>query len=259
MKKKSKTKATETIAPSAYSQPYIDSAAATLKPAYDASLAQANKFLPQLDKASGYYGDVLDGKFMGGNPWLSEMIANTNSDVTDGVASEFMNAGRYGSGYNQKILADALARNTTGLRYQDYATERGYMDDAGRNIAGLATTATALPMIPSQGYSEGVGGLLGKYITGNSQSTTKSSPSLLSSLAKVAQIAAAASDRRLKVDVEKVGEEPDGLGIYKYRYVTDNPTDPVRTGVMADEVEKLRPWALGPERGGFKTVNYGRL
>jgi hypothetical protein len=30
-------------------------------------------------------------------------------------------------------------------------------------------------------------------------------------------------------------------------------------GVMADEVAKLRPWALGPKRAGFATVNYGAL
>jgi len=28
---------------------------------------------------------------------------------------------------------------------------------------------------------------------------------------------------------------------------------------MADEVERLRPWALGPDIAGFKTVNYAAL
>jgi hypothetical protein len=32
------------------------------------------------------------------------------------------------------------------------------------------------------------------------------------------------------------------------------------TGVMADEVEKLRPWALGPRLAdGSRTVNYAAL
>lgn len=64
------------------------------------------------------------------------------------------------------------------------------------------------------------------------------------------------SDRRLKTGITKIGQEPDGLGIYNYRYVwSDEP----QTGVMADEVARLRPWALGPVVGGFATVNYGAL
>jgi hypothetical protein len=74
-----------------------------------------------------------------------------------------------------------------------------------------------------------------------------------------AQAGAAASDRRLKMDIEKVGEDADGLGRYRYRYVTDDPAAPLREGVMADEVATLRPWALGPTRNGFATVDYGAL
>jgi hypothetical protein len=59
------------------------------------------------------------------------------------------------------------------------------------------------------------------------------------------------SDRRLKTDIVKLGEEADGLGRYRYRYLWESEP---REGVMADEVARLRPWALGPEIGGFATV-----
>jgi hypothetical protein len=64
------------------------------------------------------------------------------------------------------------------------------------------------------------------------------------------------SDSRLKYDIEKIGEEADGLGRYRYRYLWDETP---REGVMADEVAELRPWALGPVVNGFATVNYGAL
>lgn len=64
------------------------------------------------------------------------------------------------------------------------------------------------------------------------------------------------SDPRLKYDIQKIGEEADGLGRYRYRYLWDETP---RIGVMADEVAELRPWALGPEIGGYMTVNYGAL
>lgn len=69
-------------------------------------------------------------------------------------------------------------------------------------------------------------------------------------------IAALISDPRLKTDVVKVGELPDGLGIYDFRYIWSKFK---WRGVMADEVARLRPWALGPQIDGFFTVNYGKL
>lgn len=69
-------------------------------------------------------------------------------------------------------------------------------------------------------------------------------------------IASLFSDRRLKRDIRRCGELHDGLGIYRYRYLWE---DGERVGVMADEVAELRPWALGPEIEGYKTVNYHLL
>ena len=55
-----------------------------------------------------------------------------------------------------------------------------------------------------------------------------------------------------------MGELEDGLGVYRWNYIWDDPS--VRfEGVMADEVEALRPWALGPVINGYATVNYGAL
>jgi hypothetical protein len=60
------------------------------------------------------------------------------------------------------------------------------------------------------------------------------------------------SDRRLKTDIEKVGETNAGLPIYTYKYKGDNKT---QMGVMAQDVEKKTPKAV-KEVGGFKAVNY---
>jgi hypothetical protein len=65
------------------------------------------------------------------------------------------------------------------------------------------------------------------------------------------------SDRRLKTDIEKVGETDEGLGKYIYRYIWDRP-DTKRLGVMADEVEKIYPHAV-QELDGYKLVNYGLI
>ena len=179
-KKKVKSKSSETIAPSAYAQPYIDSAAQTLKPAYEESLATSKQFQPGLLAASNFYGDTLGGKFLDGNPHLQGVIDSSNRDITDAVNSNFM--GRFGSGYHTNALVRGLGENENRLRYGDYAQERQYQNDAGRNMAGIATTATALPMLPAQGYADGIAGLLGKYLTSNGPQTTKKSGGLLGSV-----------------------------------------------------------------------------
>lgn len=62
------------------------------------------------------------------------------------------------------------------------------------------------------------------------------------------------SDERLKENIEPVGELYDGTNVYRYRYKGD-PTP--RIGVMAQEIEKVRPDAV-VEVGGWKAVDYGR-
>lgn len=74
-----------------------------------------------------------------------------------------------------------------------------------------------------------------------------------------------ASDPRLKTNVAKVGEYPDGLAVYDYDYlpiegrIADYMPQGRQRGVMADEVAALRPWALGPEIDGYATVRYDML
>jgi hypothetical protein len=62
------------------------------------------------------------------------------------------------------------------------------------------------------------------------------------------------SDRRLKKNVRRCGTLADGLGLYRYNYRGDGSNNEY-VGLMADEVEKLYPEAIG-EVFGYKTVNY---
>lgn len=64
------------------------------------------------------------------------------------------------------------------------------------------------------------------------------------------------SDERLKTDINPVGTTGDGLTIYTYRLKTGGP---VEMGVMAQEVEGVRPEAVLTLPSGLKMVNYGAL
>ncbi len=62
------------------------------------------------------------------------------------------------------------------------------------------------------------------------------------------------SDRRLKKDVKRIGDDPRGFGVYEFSYVWG----PERyVGVMADEVKHI-PGAVS-DFYGLSRVNYGAL
>lgn len=62
------------------------------------------------------------------------------------------------------------------------------------------------------------------------------------------------SDRRLKEDVEKVGELDNGLGVFSYRYKAGGPKE---IGLIAQDVRKSHPEAVH-RVGGALAVDYGR-
>lgn len=65
------------------------------------------------------------------------------------------------------------------------------------------------------------------------------------------------SDRRLKENIELIKILPNGLGWYEFNYIIE-PECRYR-GVMADEVLKFMPDAVGTDSKGFMWVDYGAL
>ncbi|HYH17889.1 MAG TPA: tail fiber domain-containing protein [Azospirillum sp.] len=70
--------------------------------------------------------------------------------------------------------------------------------------------------------------------------------------------AVAFSDRRLKTDITPAGTGSHDLPVYRFRYLWDAADAPLRTGFMADEVERVMPDAVF-EVSGFKAVDYGMV
>ena len=159
------------------------------------------------------------------------MEAMTRGQVGQGAAGGILN-----SGATAKALQSRGAEINQGF-YNNYLQQLSNLSGLGLQAGGLV--ANAGQRSTSTGTSKG------------------GSPSTLGSIAStVGGIASIFSDRRLKTDIEKIGEEADGLGIYRFRYIGQAARI---VGVMADEVAKLRPWALGRRVAGFATVNYGAL
>ena len=136
----SKTKSTskETLAPSTYSQPYIDQAVKGVNTGGQQSQDLLKQFMPQAQKSLGYYDDVMGGKFLGGNPYMDGMIQQTGENVSNRVNSNFSSSGRYGSDYHTGELTRGLADAVNNMRFSNYANERGMQNQAAMgNLASI--------------------------------------------------------------------------------------------------------------------------
>ncbi len=230
-----------------------------LKPKPQTSENVNNKLI-----TSTYGGQMNQG--VGATNFLAQLL---------GVSQPTMD--RVGGGLNQIAQAGgADAGYSNYLQKAGYAPAMRQMSQAvtGQGAAaGLLNSGSTAKALQSRGaeinqgffnnYMQQLAGLsglglqAGGLVANTGQKSTGSSPSTAGSIAStIGGIASIFSDRRLKHAIEKIGEFADGLGIYIYSYLGSN--DRIE-GVMADEVAKLRPWALGRKVGSFQAVNYGAL
>jgi hypothetical protein len=209
---------------------------------------------------------------------------NVNNDLITSTYGSSMNNGVTGNNYLTSLLTGTGDTGAANAGYNNYLQMAGYapaMRQLSQQItgqgaaAGILNSGSTAKALQTRGaelnqsfynnYLQQLAGLSGLGLqagglvanTGQQSKSTGGGPSTAGSIASaVGGIASIFSDRRLKRAVELVGREADGLGIYLCRYVWSRTR---RLMVMADEVAKLRPWALGPRRAGFATVNYGAL
>lgn len=100
------------------------------------------------------------------------------------------------------------------------------------NISGLASTQAQMQNQQAAQQQSGIGSLIGGGI------------SLAGSLF---------SDERLKENIQKVGTLDNGLNVYVFNYLG---SDVPQIGLIAQEVEKVRPKAVKATESGYLAVNY---
>lgn len=100
-----------------------------------------------------------------------------------------------------------------------------------------------------------VTGPMNSYMNAQQQAAanqTNSQNGFYNALGQLGSAAFMLSDSRVKTDVSQVGTLDNGLPVYAYRYIWGGP---MQIGVMAQDVEKVKPEAV-TEFGGIKAVNY---
>lgn len=224
---------------------------------------------PGLNAANGYAQDVLGGKYLNANPATEAMAHQAEQDAGNAVNSAFSLAGRTGSENNAAGLARGVAQAGNAIRFGQYNTERQNQQQAAGMLPSLTAAqfagvpaylgaAQAAGQLPYAGLSSLAG--MGSLWSGQG-TTTGTQPGgwgnqLLGAAASALPFIL--SERSNKTKIALLRREPDGLGIYRFAYKV--APDIMLEGPMADEVEKFRPWALGPRLpDGRRTVNYAAL
>ena len=137
-------------------------------------------------------------------------------------------------------LQQAYQQALDNANYGQYQQAQAYPYQQAQWAAGLGTA---------------LGSSLGSTTTGQT-TTTPPTPNPWTQAAGLGLTAASLflpSDERVKEDVEKIGETNDGQPLYRYRY-KGSPT--FHIGLLAQNVEKSHPDAVGVAAGGMKMVDY---
>lgn len=151
--------------------------------------------------------------------------------VTSNLAAKgALNSGAAGKNYLR------VANDISNQSASDYWDRLVGLNQQGLGAGSLAATA-------------------GQYSKSDKTSRGEGKSGLGNALALGAQMVAM-SDPRLKRNIVRIGETPEGIPTYEYEYLWDETK---RVGVMADEVAKLKPEALGPTIGGYRSVDYSKL
>lgn len=157
---------------------------------------------------------------------LGQSLYGMGSNTASQLAGIGTNQQQAALGLAQSILGAGTAQQQTQQAadqayYNQFLQQQGYPFQTAQFLAGIA---------------EGTGAL-----SGSTTNATTTQPGSLF------------SDEKLKQDKEIIGKTFDGQPVYRFAYKDDPGT--TRVGLMAQDVEKQHPGAVG-ESDGYKTVNY---
>jgi len=163
----------------------------------------------------------------------------------------------------QQSLNQQYANYQNQLRQQAIAEEaqrRGMsLNEMNALLSGQQVQMPQMPSFNQSGRAEtpnilgatqmGYDAQLGAY---NAQQAGFNN--LLGSAAQLGSAAFMFSDRRLKSNIVKLGDHPIGVGVYEYTMFGQR-----QVGVMAQEVQKVRPDLVKRHANGYLMVDYGGL
>lgn len=187
-----------------------------------------------------------------GNMIKSAALSPTQYQANLTGAGTALGAGQAQQQQDQTQLSDQVNRYTYNQELP-YEMLNQYANSINGNYGG---TSTLTQPYSSNALSGGISGALSGGMLGNLLFPAAAGGTAFGALGGAGLGALLAfSDRRLKKSIRKVGELIKGIALYEFKYLWGEEK---HTGVMADEVAKVRPDAIGNILG-FGIVDYGKL
>lgn len=164
-------------------------------------------------------------------------------------AQQLANLGNLGFGMGRQVQSDLMNQGNIQQLMQQQLIDAARQQFAGYTGAPASTI----------GY---VSQALGASPIPQSQ-TTQNNPGLFDYLTMGTKIVSALSDIRLKTNVERVGDLPNGLGLYTWDWTEDAKeaglSNSMTLGVIAQEVREVMPENVVETPSGYLAVKYDKV
>ena len=231
--------------------------------------------------------DVVTGQFNVSDP-LQRVLDDTISNTVNNITSQYSAGGRLGSDAFGTALGEGIASGVAPtLANALEADASRKMSAIGMTpslvsadlglfgaLSGVGTEQRALNQAlldrpaqsvaaSNQANQQRINNLIAALGGAPTPTTTtqSKSPSNLDALTALALVAS--SDRRLKVDIKKIGTHSTGLNVYEWEwnakaFVLGLDKHP-RKGFMAQEVQKVFPDAVVEGSHGYLMIDYSKI
>lgn len=188
---------------------------------------------------AGTGANALSALLAGDTSGLDTYLSNSAYDFEGEQGARGITANRAAQGI--------LNSGGTGKKYVEYGNDlrQRYIDNYYQKLLGQAQLGL------------GAGQLItGAGQTGESQSKGKSKGGLGGLIGGGLSVVAR-SERALKKNITEIGKNAEGIPIYRFWYKTGSGP---HIGTMVEDVERLKPEALGPiTKEGHRTVDYSKI
>ncbi len=195
---------------------------------YTRQLAEGSAFAERQRQSDMGYGLAAAGV----NPLMAQrVIGEGDQRATEQLGTQFagfeadLQQRQFGAGAGLVDLSNALNSEMTGRKEDQsrWADEYRLSDKHGRDMADAANKGAKNDLL---GSVLGTAGMFAMF-----------------------------SDRRLKKNIRRIGDHPIGVGVYTFSYKWE---DKMQVGLMADEVELVRPEAI-MSIGPYKMIRFDKL
>lgn len=222
--------------------------------------AQSQAILAGGQEQSRLFGLDLASRQQGVNE------GTTNANLNNSAQSQLFGQAADQASFGNQAQAQRYSQDYQNANLNNQGRQQGITEQQTVRNQPLNELATLLGFTPgiqtpnAPSFSGNVAGTdvagitqngFANQMAGYQQKMTQQNAAM-NGLFGLGQAAMFASDRRLKTNIRRLGKTALGIPIYSYNYKVGGP---LQIGVMADEVEKIIPFAVH-EINGFKTVDY---